>query len=326
MATAYHRDQPGAPGLSYSADVSSVAQFSALKALLKACLVTGYGSVPAAGWELANEGARFIVLRNGVHTGYVCLTWFSGGVVRVYVAETYNGMSGDVMSGDGLKTGTASANAMPQAFSAYMLAYDSAATAWSMVADEQTFIVNLISNNTDIDPALVGAWRGLTLYVGNDSSGHFIAVGGKHTQSVSFSSGGNDYFHGTSLTSLRDPATGLLVDQGSLSVEIPALPKNISTNQLTASILIPPTVQLVKVSWFGNGVFAGHLRGCCVSPEVMFRSRVSIAARSLGYVGTMTLRTAGTPLDFGDGFSYFIRLSTPNEVPFFLVTDNPEFW
>lgn len=65
MATAYHRDQPGAPALVYSTSGSSVAQFTALKTILKTCLVVGYVNKPPAGWELINEGADYIVLRNG---------------------------------------------------------------------------------------------------------------------------------------------------------------------------------------------------------------------------------------------------------------------
>lgn len=326
MATAYHRDQAGAPELAYSTSASTVAQFTALKAVLTACLVSGYGAQPAAGWELIGEGGNYIVLRNAVHSGYVCLTWVTGGVVRVYLSETYSGMSGDVMVGDGLKTGLAAANAKPQAFSAYLLVHSSGNSTWSMVADGQTFILNMQSNTSNSDPASSGAWRGLTLYVGNDSSGHFIAVGGKLTTSPSSSGSGNDLFHAAALTSLKNPATGLLVDQGSMVAAMPALPANTEPSQLSNSILLPPAVQLAKISWYGSGVFAGYLRGCCISSEFTFRTTVSLAAQSLGYPGGMSIRTAGTPLDLGDGFSYFIRLASPADVPFFLLTDNPEFW
>lgn len=67
MARIYHRDQAGAPELTYS--TSAQDGFNAFKAILKACLVNGYGAVPAAGWELINEGTGFLVLRNGFQSG-----------------------------------------------------------------------------------------------------------------------------------------------------------------------------------------------------------------------------------------------------------------
>ena len=145
MAIAYHRDQAGAPALVYNTTSGANAHFTALKTILKACLVTGYGSQAAAGWALIAEGTNYIVLRNGTHSGYVCLSWVTGGAVRVWLAETFTGMSGDVMTGAGLKTGTAANNATPQAIGASYVAYSDAATAWKLVADSKTFVINNLS-------------------------------------------------------------------------------------------------------------------------------------------------------------------------------------
>ena len=62
MPTVYHRDDNGAPSYAFSASSSSPAHFSALKTILKACLVSGYGSKPAAGWTLVAEGDQYLVL------------------------------------------------------------------------------------------------------------------------------------------------------------------------------------------------------------------------------------------------------------------------
>lgn len=93
MATVYHRDDAGAPTFAFSTDRSNIAHFTALKTILKACLVFGYGGRPAAGWELIAEGARYIVLRNGPASGYVCLTSVSE-YVTVHLAATFTGMNG----------------------------------------------------------------------------------------------------------------------------------------------------------------------------------------------------------------------------------------
>ena len=53
--TLYTSEDPGAPKLARAA--------GSLKTVLKACLVTGYGSKPAAGWEAAFEDGNKIALR-----------------------------------------------------------------------------------------------------------------------------------------------------------------------------------------------------------------------------------------------------------------------
>ena len=54
--TLYTSEDPGAPKLARAA--------GSLKTVLKACLVTGYGSKPAAGWEAAFEDGNKIALRS----------------------------------------------------------------------------------------------------------------------------------------------------------------------------------------------------------------------------------------------------------------------
>src|SRR5262245_33223377 len=134
MATVYRRDDSGAPALTYSTAVPNVAHFTAFKTILKACLVYGYGSKPAAGWELIGEGANNLVLRSGSHSGYVCFTYLNG-VVTIYLAETYTGMSGDVMVGGGLKTGTGPSNTPPHRIPLYHPVYHTDSCTWCLVGD-----------------------------------------------------------------------------------------------------------------------------------------------------------------------------------------------
>lgn len=327
MATAYHRDQAGAPALVYGA-ANSLTQFNALKTILKACLVNGYGSYPAAGWELTNEGANFLVLRTGSHSGYVCLTWATGGMVRVYLAETYTGMSGDVMVGAGLKTGTAAGNATPQALDMYLTAYRSETSTWAVVADSKTFVLTCADYLTGgAAPALTftdpSSYALHTLYAGEDSAGNLISCGGNNTTST----GGGaiySYFGASGFTALKNPATGLLVDTGSLAVVTPGLTSQGTSNIQTVTIPLAE-VELGKALWCGGGVYAGRLRGVALVAQLANNVHPAYAAQSLGVSGLLTTRTASTPINLGDGHTYFARQAY-YAIPFFLLTDKPEFW
>lgn len=324
MATAYHRDQSGAPILTYSANQYVVTHFTALKDILKACLINGYGSRPAAGWSLINEGSDFIVLRNGSASGYVCFSW-AGGLITVYVAETYTGMSGNVMTGDGLKTGTSANNAAPQRVTAVALAYGTNSTTWSMVADSKSFVLAL--------SAVIGTgavelgWAvnnnaPTTLYVGEDSLGHFIVIGGQNNSTAAPTLDLGD-FAARGFTALKNPASGLLVGAGSLAVELPGF--GLTTDPATHKTTTPlPDVELSRAVWAGGGVYAGRLRGIAWTP-VLARHKASAAANCLGYVGTMNTRTANTPINLGDGYTYFMN-SLMAYTTTFLLTDNPGFW
>lgn len=330
MATVYHRDQPGAPELVYHTGANNIAHFTSMKIILKACLVDGYGAQVAAGWELINEGERFLVLRSGNRSGYVCLTWIAGGVVRVYLAETYAGMTGDVMDGDGLKTGTAANNSLPQALPASYLARDTNTTVWTLVADERTFTLSMMSQDRvgafELVDALLDYNTSITLHVGEDRAGNFVSAGG-----AAYAGNGSHLAYGgfnglEGFTALKNPATGLLNGLGGIAVLTPQLrqvgwPVNVSEN----SLFNLPSTSLVPIYWVGNGTYGGALRGLAISPELVLKSFASRAAQALGHSGPLMLRQANTPIALGDGHTYFVRLAY-RQTSFFLLTDNPEFW
>lgn len=320
MATVYHRDDAGAPALSYG--TSSSMGFVALKTILKSCLVTGYGSRAAAGWELIAEDTNYLVLRNGSHTGYVCFTWLTGtNYVTIYMSETYIGVVNNVMQGIGLKTGIAASNSVPQRFYVAMFAYSSAGGTWAMVADAKSFVLCAPSNGSSAGTAQsagVGDY-GLMLYVGDDSLANFVAIGGINSSSdtnpVSQFSG----MHG--FTSLRDPSSGLLVDGGSLVVYTPGFQIATPTH---SAVLTVRDVALTEVFWAGGGVQAGRLRGIA-TPSHLSRMWASHAAQSIGFSGDLTTRNCNTPINLGDGHTYFPTIKASGSA-FFLMTNNPEFW
>lgn len=331
MATVYHRDQAGAPSLTYGS--TSAVGFNAFKTVLKAALVYGYGALPAAGWELINEGSDFLVLRNGQHSGYVCFS-LAGEMARVYLAETYTGMAGNVMTGAGVKSGTASGAAVPHCVTVRYLVPSSSNSTWVVVADDRTFVLAMYghSNSTNVLMSELASAGGLaTVCVGEDSAGHFVAVGG-----ASSADSGSTWFNTPALrtdsgfTSLKDPATGLLLNSAPLRMRIPAVPYTPNTTDATTTLQVAdiaalPEVSLVPIHWQGGGVVAGRLRGIALCPDVQGLTLPNIAAQCLGRPTPMYVRDGNQSLDLGDSYSYFVRAGDYRSI-FWLITDNPGFW
>lgn len=334
MATVYHRDQPGAPGLVYSANAQ--AGFTALKTILKACLVDGYAARPAAGWDLVNEGGNFLVLRNGRQNGFVCFNCVAS-VTRVYLADTYTGMAGDIITGAGLKSGVAAGSGMPQAVLHQYTAGYSTSSTWVVVADDKTAVLAVFSDSTASNRALTGdpyRTASYTLCFGEDSGGHLICAGGALTTQTSI----NAAAQASSLppdggfTALKDPSTGLLVGSNALTLSMLGTVTTFTTAQALAMTSAAYAasgelheVSLVPISWQVGGVNAGRLRGIALCPEVQSMCYPSLAAQYLGRATPMYVRDGNQPIDLGDGHSYFVRAGDYLSA-FWLITDNPEFW
>ncbi|RMH85228.1 hypothetical protein EA796_06885 [Pseudomonas sp. AOB-7] len=322
MPTVYHRDQPGAPVPTYFTSQNHNAQFQAFKVVVKGCLVSGYTGKPAAGWELIAEGTNYLVLRNGSHTGFVCFTWVTGGVVRIYLAETYTGMSGDVMTGDGLKSGLSVDNANPHMFPLGFFAFSDALTGWVIIADERTFILASASTNNapgSLDNGLANA-NVRTIYIGEDSAGTFVACGGDLTGSTSSYVPG---FGDCGFTTLKNPQTGLLVGSGSIAVYTPGLP-DLSFNPVAPNVPIAE-VSLSRAPWLLAAFHAGYLRGIALCPQLVFYTYARIVGRAMGLTFDLSCRTLNTPIPLGDAYSYFVRVTNWQQA-FFFLTDNPDFW
>lgn len=244
------------------------------------------------------------------------------GAIRIYLAETYTGMSGDVMAGDGLKSGTAANNAAPQVVPGYMIAHADAATGWAVVADAATCVLSIASNTLPSELLSAASGRGFTLYIGEDSEGGVVAVGGSLTTLANGAVDAN-FSGANSFTALKNPATGLLVAPGTITIDTPAVIHD--NNKTDNSDRAWPSVTLAPCAWFGNGVYAGRLQGIALITELAGAAHVSTCAKGLGRVGATTGRDIGSAIDLGDGSAYYPRYCS-NRTPFFLLTDNPAFW
>lgn len=331
MATAYHRDQPGAPALTYSNAITGQAQYNAFKEILKAALVSGYGSTPPAGWELIYEADNTLILRTGTHSGYVCFRRENTlSVVTVWLALTFSGVDADgKIIGLGVRSGTAASSAAPQRFSVRALAAYSASTTWALVADAGSFVMSP-SPSTNPSPLEVTGNVGAayepshTIYCGDDSAGDLICVGGTNIASISISASYTG-FSGSGFTCLKYPETGLVVGDSSIVVSVPGA---FSTN-LPESVYdypagtVLPEVNLAPLYWLA-GSAVRRLRGMAVESALVLTYN-SHASQALGGP-TLNTRTMNTLLDLGDGHAYFVgRSYWRNAITAFLTT-NPEFW
>lgn len=325
MATVYHRDQAGAPAVTFSTTTS--VRFESFKTLLKACLVDGYGAYPAAGWELVAEDSSYIVLRPATQSGYVCFA-LSGSVIRVSVAATYTGVSGSYIQGDGAKSGISSGNTAPHILYTYMLT-NSSSSSWSIVADERTFICNFTvydgSPNTPTpNDYSTGSYGSTMFYAGEDSAGNFMVVGGGSATGTG-ASAPDGLFTDPAVTSLKNPRTGLLVSADSLGAYF-TLYNLIGSAQMTtlSEAAVFPEVQLVKVPWVVPGHFCGFLRGM-VSVPMLSRLFFKSVFEALGLSGVNS-RNVTVPFSLDGVNNWIPAIINPMRNPPMLITDAPEYW
>ncbi|WP_312957337.1 hypothetical protein [Stutzerimonas nitrititolerans] len=331
MARAYHRDQPGAPALTYTPAPTSQAHFDAFKTILIAALVSGYGELPAAGWELVFESPSSLVLRNGTRSGYVCFQRSTTVevVVTVWLAETFSGVDAEgKIIGDGVRSGTAANSAEPQRFTVRSLAAYSSSSTWALVADEGGFVLSMSGDASSTAGVIEGSYgyqyqANGALYCGDDSAGDFICVGGVNTTAVGVSNGVAGFGAG-GFTALKYPDSGLLVDTSAIDVAMPGTRAAVAAvyNSHPAGVILP-TAHLAPLSWVANQTVR-DLRGCAVDHRLTAVYN-SPASQALGGPA-LTSRSMNTVLDLGDGHAYFVARSYFVSAITMLLTDNPEFW
>lgn len=329
MARMYHRDQPGAPVLPYQSGTNSN-HFEAFKTILKACLVSGYGAVPAAGWELISEAANHLILRPGTKSGYVCFTRESSQVVlTVWLAATYTGVTAaGKITGSGVRSGTDANSGVPQRLTVRSLAAQEGSTSWGVVADAGTFVISLSGsdNGAPLDLSANASNQYMAnnvVYCGDDSAGDLICMGGWNTTTTG-ATGAYSFFKSSGFTALKYPNTGLLIDTGAISMTAPGTVSATSGadyNEFPKGIVLPEAV-FSEILWQSTGVVR-KLRGVVVEPRLI--SAYSPAA-SIALGGPeVTSRTICVPFQL-DGHNYMVGRvhSVVNIQPF--LTDNPEFW
>jgi hypothetical protein len=346
MAQVYSSKDAGVPVL-YASNTASLARFTNYKLILKACLVTGYGARPPAGWELIDEGDMYLVLRNA-DGNYVSIT--SGyyvnssnlafhGVFKVWLHASYTGMSaGGVPQGVGAITGKAAGNSIPHWFGTDLFSWSATGTRWTVVADARTAIFTIqgyTSAASGVTGAGIEAGPVGTLYLGADLGGNLIAAGG---QAIAVSGTQPSlYFQAPEITTLRNPRTGLLVDaagipnttlagaasrtQGSDTVS-----ESLQAGVNLATIVAIPALEMSQVRWVADGQAQAGLRG--IRKDILL-TRISAPQLRNSLEGNTTSYTGDTihnlaPL--ADGYHYLPLLAAVGGRSSLIITDNPDYW
>lgn len=332
MATVYKFIDPGVPAYSFSTSQGSSLHFVALKTVLKACLVNGYGDKPPAGWELISEGNDWITLRNGSHSGYLHLEYYSNGAssrVNVVLAASFNGISAPSLEGDGKISGPVVGNSQIQRLLISQLAYSSAYHAWTVIADERSFVFSWACTTSDVPYGVNANGGSVSLYAGETTTGQFISLGGVSQGAVS---GLVTRFDTSGMTWLTDPKSGLLVNSFSSGTVISHGRMLDGSSSMTYS-LASPRQQLVSVNLYGaldatdELIYAGDLRGCCAIPNYTAAySGALLRMLKPGTTGNYFGVMEALPAPFSDsGHEFFVRYNNAGSCSG-LITDHPDYW
>lgn len=314
MAVHYRWNDDGSPGRTLAGN-----QIDRLKTILKACLVTGYGTKPGAGWSMVHEHASGFSLTNASRTGILNivvgpLTWY----FHVYALESVTDSSGAILVGENLRSGDyypasgSDSGNRHGLYVDYLLGANLGTLNWCIVADGESFVLSMQCGRTD-------QYGRLSLYAGRcisdqglSGASEFVVLGGGYGTKTSANQG---YPFTSGYTQLRNPMTGLLgnslvrgypfgldiTQKGALTG---ALPKYLSPQQARVNA--------------ENG-FPGRLRGVLYD-DLLFRYNYQASLRALGLpevidsCGQM-VTVDGLPLAVGDGYygTYFL-------------TTAPEYW
>lgn len=349
MPHCYSSKDAGLPAF-YISYTASLQRFTNYKLIFKACLVDGYGSRPAAGWTLVDEGDMFLVLRNAagnyvtISSGYYqnSTNLAYHGTFRVYLHATYTGInSSGVPQGQGVVSGTSGAATLPVYFGSDAF-YWSANTRWVMLADDRTFIfmqAPFSGTASSVSGTQIDTQSGNgTLYVGDDLGGNHIAVGGVRSATVN-NSQPVLYFDRLAFTTLRNPVSGLLVDTAGISALFESAYESslvytthTSNGMLTylanSPISVMPSIEMGLVRWVAAGQPQPGLRGIR-RDHLMARNYSNLTRRQIEGALTSSDYTGDTILNLTplvEGSLYLPLLANVGGRGAFIVTDNPVCW
>ncbi len=226
--TVYTHFDAGAPTL------SGQTAFSKVRAVLKACLVDGYGDKPAAGWTMPHDVTDGFSLSNGDGVVSFTVRATDQNFLDIYVMESITNASTKIPSGVNRRSGVWSDLENAGSSARHYLNFSTSGSSggfnyslhgnkWTVVADEKTCIAYLygLNNTGQVVEFANGNSTAACIYIGKywPYSGAlagpetFIAVGG--ARATNQMGGGFDYSSlspsnnvalNTSL--LRNPLTG----------------------------------------------------------------------------------------------------------------------
>lgn len=264
----------GAPDLS-----SAVAPrlLDTLRIILRACLVDGYGSQEAAGWNIGHQVADGFSLSNG--DGLINFVHSNTVNVEIYVMEAISDPSTPLAGGVNRRSGfwfDGETTSSRQVF--YCSAAGAVVKSWALVADAKTVTLMVQGGVTDVNNA--SAANAQALHFGR----YYPVLGGVGFCALpgnSAYSGGNFWAGSQPGTSLRDPFTNLIT-QGASPGYVLGNPSGITrSSSVQVGNFMPRVFQFYRAGLLAGGVglsgatfapatavYGGALRGLVVEPFV----------------------------------------------------------
>lgn len=249
--TVYTHFDAGAPALSGST------AFSKVRAVLRACLVDGYGDKPAAGWTMPHNVTDGFSLSNGDGVVSFTVRATDQNQLDIYVMESITGVSTKIPSGVNRRSGVWSdlenagtsvrhylnlANHVSQGSFNYNLHGHK----WTVVADEKTCIAYLYGLNSSgqVSEFVNSSSSSASIYIGKywPYSGAvvgpetFIVVGGSRHTSTSGCYFDYPMIHPSNtaqlnVSLLRNPLTGTQTLGSAVSFGVTAIKSEPSAGQ-----------------------------------------------------------------------------------------------
>lgn len=314
--------------------------FQQLKDILIACLVSGAGGIPGAGWQLlADSGSDtgHFVIGNGAGDLFICFAYDQGGAAKVSISRTFSGVdaSGSIV-GECARSGNLPGFTAYQRLGiVYLGGYNSAGRAgWCLVADDAAFAVTISSSSgtysgSSMDTgnqALVSP--GLSFGAGRTSKGFGYVIGGSINTSA---------YNGLDLncTYFENPSSGLLIPSAETTATavLAVRPAMYGFSADTAEFLyedLPSVEGHLHVGSLGD---LGRIKGFLFLPTLQ-QGYYRHVLRRLGMApnfATMTPRDIAAVIRGGDGHDYAyakvsIGTSPANHATPCLVTNNPRVW
>ena len=347
MPTLYTCTDTEAPTPPQSGDYSE--WFDAYCNILRGCLVTGYGSKPAAGWEevhfiqhrtLSLQPANKLFTLTLVNLG-TSATSTNGLVIFLSESVTEYPTSWGANQrpiGNNVRSGYYSPDTNP---TGSLHGFRNSTTHWvnwSIVADGNTFA--LYRGGWSNSSAISSTYgRETYLYVGEVSStlgmgglAASCAAGGNIDGGISSSS--SHSIHrlpwGQGSTFLRNPLTGLITNGSGTRIVVPPYESmgsgtNYSTENITIETGLDSLDMIRTPAHYGTYNAFGYLKGVAGVPTSWWTGYGTHVAKALG-LSDQTTRARewfGVPVTLEDGFEYSLcgSASWPT-----LLTTNPDFW
>jgi len=223
-----------------------------LRLILKACLVDGYGSKPAAGWTVGHEHADGFSLSNG--EGFINFVSWSASVVSVYLMETISDGSAALAQGYNRRSGPWF-DGQSDTGRQYLYASNFYSTfgnkQWMVVADERTAILLWSGYDAVVDSPkqsggalYFGAYKPVLGGSGFCSLGGNVSNGTPYLASGAWAAG----------ASLRNPVDGTVVQGSSPLYRVGAVNEGYAYIANNKTKLAPALLRPVRASIMGRGL------------------------------------------------------------------------